>query len=227
MANGYRKKQLQTLNECRKVLQVTTLAEISSADGVYIEPWAWLGTGNSKPLNSYQWPRPAPLERRHWLLWQQAIRKSFLQVLRTSEHKLRQPLGEWDHDIRKQWNCFHCVNDDRIYHREDAGWRVFSQHPSQVQRLRSLRFVRTNLVVKELPANVHMATTTSIPTGIKIKGTCTAPNRSPTGDYGRSPGLRSGSRQMGNSIEPHHGQWQLCSGSHSPWRRSCGERWLF
>jgi hypothetical protein len=30
-------------------------------------------------------------------------------------------------------------------------------------------------VVKELPANAHMATTTSIPTGIKITGTCMAP----------------------------------------------------
>ena len=38
--SGYRKKQLQTLNECRKVLQVTTPAEITSADGAYLETWA-------------------------------------------------------------------------------------------------------------------------------------------------------------------------------------------
>ena len=100
ITSGYRKKQLQTLNECRKALQVTTLAEITSADGLYLEPWAWKGSAKVTTLNAYQWPRRPPLTTRHWSLWQRALQETFLHLSSTNERKLRQPLGMWDADVR-------------------------------------------------------------------------------------------------------------------------------
>jgi hypothetical protein len=69
ITSGYRKKQLQTLNECRKSLQVTTLAKITSSDGLYLEPWAWKGRDKETTLNAYQWPRRPPLTPWQWSLW--------------------------------------------------------------------------------------------------------------------------------------------------------------
>ena len=99
ITSGYRKQQLKTLNKCRKALQVTTLAEITSADGIYLETWAWQGTHKEATLNSYQWPRRPPLMLRHWSLWQQAVQSTFLHLLSPNERKLRQPLGAWDEDV--------------------------------------------------------------------------------------------------------------------------------
>ena len=171
--NGYRKKHLQILNECRKVLQVNTLSEITSADGAYLESWAWTGSGDHVSLNDYQWPRPAPLQQRHWQIWQQAVQSTFLHVSQTRERKLRQSLGEWMPEVCARWKWFYCPNENRIYHREDTGWRVYSKQPSRVQRLRSLRFVRSEIIENELPDGVDtMATVSSSPTVIKITGTC-------------------------------------------------------
>jgi hypothetical protein len=88
------------LNKCRKYLHVTTLAEISLADGNYLEAWAWNGTGTSDLINQYQWPRLPLLQPRYWLLWQHALQAMFLHPTATTERKLRQPLGPWDPDIR-------------------------------------------------------------------------------------------------------------------------------
>jgi hypothetical protein len=103
LASGYRKKNLQMLNECRKALQVTTLAEITSADGLYVEPWAWKGKPKETSLNSYQWPQTPPLQPRHWRQWQQALQATFLHLSQSNKKKLRQPLGAWDTDVTIQW----------------------------------------------------------------------------------------------------------------------------
>jgi hypothetical protein len=78
---------------CWKYLHMTTLAEISSADGNYLEAWAWNGMGTCNPINQYQWPRWPLLQPRYWLLWQQALRALFLNPTVNTERKLRQSLG--------------------------------------------------------------------------------------------------------------------------------------
>jgi hypothetical protein len=106
LANGYFKKDLQMLNECRKYLHITTLAEITSADGRYLEEGVWLGIEIADPLNPYQWPRRPPLLPRYWKLWQQALQASFLQPSSSNQRKLRLSLGPWDHDVQQKWRWF-------------------------------------------------------------------------------------------------------------------------
>jgi hypothetical protein len=74
MAHGYFKKDLRMLNECRKHLRVSTLAEITSADGVYLEEWAWTGSGTTGPINQYHWPRRPPLQPTCWTTGNGSIR---------------------------------------------------------------------------------------------------------------------------------------------------------
>ena len=40
---GFHGEELRMLNECHKFLQVVTLSEITTADGLSIEDWAWMG----------------------------------------------------------------------------------------------------------------------------------------------------------------------------------------
>jgi hypothetical protein len=141
IAHGYFRKELQMLNECPKYLHVTTLAEISSADGIYLGAWAWNGTGTLDLINHYQWPRQPLLQPCYWLLWQQVPQAMFLHPTATTERKLRQPLGPWDPDVSAQWKWLYSAAEERVYHFEGGGWRFFSKIPSRVQRLRSLRFL--------------------------------------------------------------------------------------
>ena len=179
LANGYFKKDLQMLNECRKYLRVTTLAEITSADGRYLEEGAWLGIEIADPLNPYQWPRRTPLLPRFWKLWQQTLQATFLQPSISNQRKLRLLLGPWDNDVQQKWRWFYSAEENRVYHFEGAGWRVFSQQPSQVQRLQSLRFIRQENIVPTLPSEVSMASIVRTRTGVCITGINEVPPTSP------------------------------------------------
>jgi hypothetical protein len=170
ITSGYRKKQLQTLNECRKALQVTTLAEITSADGLYLEPWAWKGLAKVTSLNAYQWPRRPPLTTQHWSLWQRALQETFLHLSSTNERKLRQPLGMWDADVRTNWQWLFSATENRIYYREGTEWRVYSKIPTRVQRLRSIRFLRTDIMEDAVPIDSVLATITRTSEGAKLTG---------------------------------------------------------
>jgi hypothetical protein len=79
-----------------------------------------------------------PLQPRSWQLWQQALQAIFLTPSLTTERKLRQTLGSWDHNISAKWKWFYSAVEDRVYHFEGMGWRVFSKITSRVQRLRSI-----------------------------------------------------------------------------------------
>ena len=158
------------LQRGRKFLRVTTLVEISSADGKYLEAWAWYGTGTSDPINQYQWPRRPALQPRYWLLWQQALQALFLSPTVTTERKLRQSLGPWDPDISAQWKWRYSAAEDRVYHFEGFGWRVFSQIPSRVQRLHSLRFIRQEQMAHTPPADGVLASISRTRDGVRITG---------------------------------------------------------
>jgi hypothetical protein len=170
IAHGYFRKELQMLNECWKFLHVTTLAESSSADGNYLEAWAWNDTGTSDLINQYQWPRRPLLQSGYWLLWQQALQAMFLHPIATTDRKLRQSLGPWDPDILAQWKWLYLTAEDRVSHFEGCGWRVFSKIPSRVQRLCSLRFLRQEQIAPTSPADGVLATISRTRDGVRITG---------------------------------------------------------
>jgi hypothetical protein len=59
---SFQGRNLQMLNECRMILTITTLAEITTADGT--------GTMYNHSLNQYQWPRlQTHLSPTHWTQW--------------------------------------------------------------------------------------------------------------------------------------------------------------
>ena len=89
-------------------------------------------------------------------------------------------MGEWIPEMSACWQWFHCPTDKRIYHREAIGWRVYAKQPSRVQRLCSLRFTRTEILVNEIPEDVDMETISISTNGVKITGACAVTPRTDT-----------------------------------------------
>ena len=98
------------------------------------------------------------------------LQAMFLAPSRTTERKLRQPLGSWDHDIPAKWKWFYSAAEDRVYHFEGIGWRVFSMIPSRVQRLRSLRFLCQDHIAPTTPDDGIMASISRTSDGVRITG---------------------------------------------------------
>jgi hypothetical protein len=94
----------------------------------------------------------------------------FLHPTATTERKLRQPLGPWDPEISAQWKWLYLAAEERVYHFEGGGWRVFSKIPSRAQRLRSLRFLRQEHTAPTSPADGVLATISRTRDGVPIKG---------------------------------------------------------
>jgi hypothetical protein len=64
---------------------------------------------------------------------------------------LRTRVGKIKLDRYPHWWWFYSEREARLYHREGARWAVYSQVPSRVRRLRSLKFVNQFQFTDSLP----------------------------------------------------------------------------
>jgi len=119
--HGYRGKQLALLNQCRIWLQATTLADL--VDGYGTSLLAPLLAGNKTRFHPspYKWPQQGQLPSFAWLLWREAIQRTF--PTRTGNH-LATSLGPWllSSDVQKWfWND----TDLRLFEQHLSGWKVW------------------------------------------------------------------------------------------------------
>ena len=64
---------LKWLNWCRMYLQVTTVADICTADGKYIRRAVWEGRRERLWQQRYQWPRTVRPANCHWDTWRDVL----------------------------------------------------------------------------------------------------------------------------------------------------------
>jgi len=91
-------KDLQTLNNCRMYLQVTTLAEIATHDGTQILVKAFQRGQVTPSLQTisksiFQWPNQPNPCKKAWSLWNRTIQTIYMKPGMTTF--LKQPLGPW------------------------------------------------------------------------------------------------------------------------------------
>jgi hypothetical protein len=89
---GYMGDSLQVLNECRRFLQATMVADLVQANGAQLCKDAWWGRWNDSRRSSNQWPRNERPANKHWNLWRRALTSS-LSLGRTQ--KLGNNIGAW------------------------------------------------------------------------------------------------------------------------------------
>ena len=85
-------KELRCLVDCRQYLQVTTLADITTADGTEIILHTRQGRIYKRKLFSYLWPRQPPRKNLDWNLWRHTLKP---MIQNTTNRSLNFPLGRW------------------------------------------------------------------------------------------------------------------------------------
>jgi hypothetical protein len=150
----FTKSQLQAINRCRLYLQVSTLAEIVTADGMAVTALAMEGQWDVHRPHYYGWPtQPRPSEK-VWKWWRHAVVKCFT----TFGGTLQQPLGVWT-DTDETWEWFHCSDKDRLYQRTDDGWRFWIKQSSQRRKAHPIFFTQglcEALPTRAVRANVSL-----------------------------------------------------------------------
>ena len=113
-------KDLQTLNNCRLYLQVTTLAEISDHTGTKILDAVFIGgqwTPSLKHISEslFQWPTQPNPDKPAWKLWTRTIQALYTKPGMVTQ--LKQKLGLWYTSaaiVRKWYTTFHPTTQEII-----------------------------------------------------------------------------------------------------------------
>jgi hypothetical protein len=137
---------LCAFNRVRLFLGVTTLAEITSADGQHLTQEAWRGdrTRHSPLLWPYQ-TEPGPTS---FSAWRRLLTKAFLTKDRSPRAyttdkslQLRVPLGSWTADsqwLQSKWSDFYCYSTHLLYRQDPSEPHKFFTH-RRWQRSRTRR----------------------------------------------------------------------------------------
>ena len=143
--------ELNQLNQCRLWLGVSTMADISSADG--IKPLL----SNSLEIllsrfnrNSIKRRRPKK-EQLNWKLWDSTIKKC---KIKTSSGAWLHPLGNWKEHLVRQWRYRYSKNMDRLYILHGHVWveHVRSSH-SRRGRTMTGKFINNGILKGTLPSD--------------------------------------------------------------------------
>mmetsp|Transcript_24137 Transcript_24137/g.34594 ORF Transcript_24137/g.34594 Transcript_24137/m.34594 type:complete len:1267 (+) Transcript_24137:682-4482(+) len=117
---GFKKRELELINQCRLYHQVVTLADIMVADGTAIDP-AFLGTKRHEDrVSTLQWPIQNCPSPKAWRQWNTAIQYLLYKG------KLIQPLGVWTKRPHQQWGWVVRLSDMVLFHKHQNGWEKFS-----------------------------------------------------------------------------------------------------
>ena len=132
--------ELLAINRCRLFLRVTTLLEISTADGLNIHSDVWRGYPPPHSLSKILWPRQHRQPNPSWRVW----RRFLQQALRPGDYSgystrlpLRQPLGRWfsHYTSDRHWFWSYSARTSTLF-RYDRLANSFQVHPSEIASTR-------------------------------------------------------------------------------------------
>jgi hypothetical protein len=106
-------QDLKNLNAVRIFLQVATIADVATADGVYIKPEFYQGCKCSSRTSRWIWPRQPMVVQSQQDLWKKALRSTLLTT--QSDHhrqafpdtRLKTPLGAWIEEPNQIWDSYY------------------------------------------------------------------------------------------------------------------------
>ncbi len=113
---------LRNLNAVRLHLQVTTVADIATADGLCIHPQALKGKPITYRQSKWSWPRQPMVTKKQVALWTTILHRSLTisagkdTTVNPHNSKLRQSLGEWVAPPNQTWLYYFDPKQDMLYH---------------------------------------------------------------------------------------------------------------
>ena len=111
---------MRALNAVRLHLQVATLSDIVTADGVRIDPEALIATPSTSRKSTLNWIRQPTITDSQRQLWTQAIK-----LLLDKHDRLLQPLGPWHSEPNQQWLFYYNESTDSLLS------SIYSSHPCE------------------------------------------------------------------------------------------------
>ena len=107
-----------SINRVRCHLEVLTLADIATGDGLRICEDYMQGV-KSTTTSRYEWQKERPCNQ-DFKVW-----RKYIPSLLTSSHVLHKPLGRWTASPHKEWEWFYCPTSDRVCRKVESGWKVY------------------------------------------------------------------------------------------------------
>ena len=148
-AQGFKNSQLRRLNNCRKHLQVTTLGDITVADGSIILPDIKRGQLPSSSCSTFTWPRQPSPDDQSWKLWRKALKQTFEyqgSVTRTLRSDSWEPL----HTRRFNWFFNH--HHGTLFHRLPTNqWQLYRMSNRRGRQPAIRIYHRTSTLLRSIP----------------------------------------------------------------------------
>ena len=120
--NNYRKETLEQIDAFRLYLQVTTISEITTADGTTLLQSAWDGEGTASK-SAILWPVQEKPGQTALTQWRKLLRSLCTQQWKSRQ--LRESLGHWQDISHRTWQTYYDVDTHRIYDQEPGTWRIY------------------------------------------------------------------------------------------------------
>jgi hypothetical protein len=150
----------QIFNACWQAIQVSTLLDITSANGESITLAAWTGNRRNKAvLDTVKWPPIGNTNTRTWGIWQHLLTCTF----QLDRRNLPLPLGDWVNCQTKQWKWWYAETEDQLYKPTNTNtWNIHSiRWIRRARRCHHRQYLRTQTGRTVLPAEARAAPTFS------------------------------------------------------------------
>jgi hypothetical protein len=128
--------EMKRLNACRMHLRVSSLSEITSADGSSLRPEVLKGLDSGIHPSEARWPRQARPLREDWTFWSNKLRAVFSTT--GTSTILRESLGLWHSSLDpREWTTLvsaHTAPYAAFRKLSDGSYEVFQAMPSCTTR---------------------------------------------------------------------------------------------
>jgi len=156
---GLSKSELQTMNQCRKYLQVITISDITNGSGKKLAECYLIGYRDTSRRSKFNWQKIKKPTLNSWYSWKNNLQK----ILCTTDNGryLTNPLKEWICESSQNWTWYKHSHLNILYHCTDNIIRAYT--PSS--QLRSSKRqgiykydIREILHANDLPTTILKAT---------------------------------------------------------------------
>jgi hypothetical protein len=168
MGKKITKAEWRKANKCRIFLQIFTVGDIATADGMTIEENILKGIYQGSRARNIEWPyqqRPKPSD---WTCWRRVLRKSIIN----NTGNLRISLGRWiqstERTYKKKWEWWLNHENDLLYRQKDNVWEVFNPLTQRRRRRNTQRVYRQYTVSEEPQMNLLSRTSVIYNKGVYI-----------------------------------------------------------
>ncbi|CAJ1934778.1 unnamed protein product [Cylindrotheca closterium] len=164
-------EDLLWLNWCRQYLQVTTLSELTTADGCSLTAASLADQHSGHFVTSYNWPRTRRPGPSHWDLWRRVLSQADPRPY-SRRRRLMQPLGPWS-DSLDRWTWLLSCTSLILFHR--TGNNLAINLPINTRSHKTFRRDLHHTWTGTLPGDVQRASVNLHPRTAYVTVTGTTP----------------------------------------------------